>query len=147
MTLNLSLAQKAGPMLAILLLAGAAFTGRAQTSFGGGAPTDPAKAGTRFPSKTDAVDADETLEVRRLHQLNIARQKSMISDAEKLLALARTLNAGVGAGGNVLSDAQRMKLAADIERLARSVREKMSYAVGTTSATPLISHPSSSWPQ
>jgi hypothetical protein len=147
MTLNLSLAQKTGPLLAILLLAGAALAGRAQTSFGGGAPIDSAQIGTRYPGKTAAVDADETQEVRRIHQLNIARQKSMVSDAEKLLVLARELNAGVGAAGNVLSAAQRMKMAADIERLAHSVKEKMSYAVGTTSATPLISMPSSTWPQ
>jgi hypothetical protein len=146
MTRNFLLAQKAGPLLAILLLAGAALAGRAQTSFGG-ASIDSAQIGTRFPGKTATVDADETLEVRRIRQLNIARQKSMVSDAEKLLALARTLNAGVGAGGHTLSAAERMKMAADIERLARSVKEKMSYSVGIPSITPLISQPSSSWPQ
>ena len=147
MTRNFLLAQKAGPLLAILLLAGAALAGWAQTSLGGGAPIDSAQIGTRFPGKTATVDADETLEVRRIRQLNIARQKSMVSDAEKLLALARALNAGVGAGGNTLSAAERMKMAADIERLARSVKEKMSYSVGIPSTTPLISQPSSSWPQ
>ncbi|WP_157439641.1 hypothetical protein [Terracidiphilus gabretensis] len=101
----------------------------------------------RFPKMDPMDNEDMTQEMRRMHLLNAARQKSMVSDAERLLALARELNAGVGAGGNALSAGQRMRMAADIEKLAHNVREKMSYVPGTPSAPPPLRPSSNSWPQ
>jgi hypothetical protein len=54
----------------------------------------------------------------------------MVSDADKLLKLAQELNADADAGGTILSPAQRMQKAAEIEKLARNVKEKMTYAIG-----------------
>jgi hypothetical protein len=139
MNCNRSLAQKAEYALAALLLIAIAFACQAQ-SVGGGAPD-------RFPKMNPMDDEGMTQEVHRMRMLNAARQKSMVSDADKLLALARDLNAGVGAGGNALSAGQRMKMAADIEKLAHNVREKMTYVAGTPSLTPMSRPPSTGWPQ
>ena len=142
-----SFAQQAGHAAALLLLAGSALACWAQVTSGPGA-LDSTQIGTRFPDKTSITDhQDETQEIRRMRLLNAARQRSMVSDAEKLLALARELDAGTGAGGNALSAGQKMKMAADIEKLARNVKEKMSFVVGAPPFTPTTPAPPSGWPK
>ena len=59
---------------------------------------------------------------------NAARQRALVGDADRLLALARALNAGVREDGTPLTASQRLKLANEIEKLARSVKERMTYA-------------------
>ncbi len=79
---------------------------------------------TQFP------DQDAAFAERRLRALNAERQKQMVSDAAKLLKLASELNAEVSSGNfDSLTLAQLHKVA-EIEKLARSVREKMSFSVG-----------------
>ena len=65
--------------------------------------------------------------------LNAERQKSMVSDANKLLRLAQELNAELARDDSGLSSSQQAHKAAQIEKLARNVREKMSFAVGGNS--------------
>ncbi len=66
---------------------------------------------------------------KRLRALNAARQKSLVEDTGKLLKLASELNAEVGsAQPSALNEEQLRKLAA-MEKLARSIKEKMSYSV------------------
>jgi hypothetical protein len=67
--------------------------------------------------------------------LNAQRQKSMMSDADKLLRLARELNAELSSGDSPMSTSQQARKVAEIEKLAHNVREKMSYAAGTTVGT------------
>jgi hypothetical protein len=74
---------------------------------------------------------DGRIEARRIVQLNLLRQKSMVSDAEKLLRLAQELDNDAKGSASALSPADRMRKAAEIERLAKEVREKMTYTVGT----------------
>jgi hypothetical protein len=65
----------------------------------------------------------------RLRALNLQRQKTLVSDTNKLLALANEYDAEVkGSASETLTPAQLRKLAA-IEKLARSVKEKMSYTL------------------
>jgi len=112
-------------VLALALFAAASLTARAQATN----TYDPSQISQRFPDRTVTVDKQEvTQEMRRTRLLNSARQKAIVSDADKLLALARQLNAGVTAEGVPLNAAQRMKIAADIEKLAHSVKERMTYA-------------------
>lgn len=81
----------------------------------------------------------ETIRAHRLLALlNAERQKSMVSDANKLLRLAQEVNADLAREDSRLSPAQQAHKVAEIEKLARSVREKMSYAV---SANPVIESP------
>lgn len=66
---------------------------------------------------------------RRLKALNIERQKQMVSDTVKLLKLARELNAEVAAQNTgALTDEQLHKVA-EIEKLARNVKERMAEGV------------------
>jgi hypothetical protein len=78
------------------------------------------------------MSANQTLDQKRISLLNKLRQRSMIDDATKLLFLARQLNAAPSS----MSDAERMHKAAEIEKLAKSVKEKMSYAVGGNPVAP-----------
>ena len=83
-------------------------------------------------SASGIVEPDSLEEETRLRALNVERQKSMVSDTNKLLTLAAELNAEVSsANPDSLTPAQLRKVAA-IEKLAHSVKEKMSAAVRGT---------------
>src|SRR5438876_266758 len=67
---------------------------------------------------------------KRLSRLNADRHKNMVTDANKLLKLAQELDAEVAANqSDALTPDELHKIAA-IEKLARSVREKMSISFG-----------------
>ncbi|HUD57115.1 MAG TPA: hypothetical protein VMR02_17920 [Terracidiphilus sp.] len=69
---------------------------------------------------------DPLLTARQMRALNADRQKSLVSDTDKLLKLAQELNSEIETGNpNMLTQVQLRKIA-DIERLARSVKQKMS---------------------
>ncbi len=69
---------------------------------------------------------DPFLVARQMRALNAERQKSLISDTNKLLKLAQELNSEIETGNpNMLTQVQLRKVA-DIEKLARNVRQKMS---------------------
>jgi hypothetical protein len=69
-----------------------------------------------------------------LRALNADRQKSLISDANKLLRLANELNAEIGrTNAEELTPSQLHKLA-EIEKLAHNVKDKMSASVRGTPA-------------
>jgi hypothetical protein len=64
-----------------------------------------------------------------LRRINIARQKEMVSDAEKLVQLAGELDAEVRAAGNSPLSATQLDKIARIQKLAHSVKDKMQFAV------------------
>jgi hypothetical protein len=100
-----------------------------------GTPLNPAGQGhsaSHFPSDSPPLSPNQTLDQKRISLLNKLRQRSMVDDATKLLFLARQLNADP----SNMSDAERMHKAAEIEKLAKSVKEKMSYAVGDNPVAP-----------
>jgi len=72
-------------------------------------------------------------EERRLRALNAERQKSMVKDADKLLKLARELDAEVNRPTPALYDQAEFSKIAEIEKLAHKVKEKMSTSVRTPS--------------
>jgi len=78
-----------------------------------------------------ALDGDPALIARHQKALNADRQKSMVADTDKLLKLARELNAEIGQGNRATLTPEELRKVADIEKLARNVRQKMSisYAV------------------
>jgi hypothetical protein len=88
------------------------------------------------PASSPAIDTPaqpndpESLEQeRQMRALNADRQKSMVSDTNKLLKLVTELNAEVSnANSDMLSSDQLRKLA-EIEKLAHNVKEKMSTSV------------------
>jgi hypothetical protein len=119
-----------------------AFPGGAQIGPGGTrTPIDQAP-GLHLPGRNlddvtnDNGNGDEADKEKRLRALNAARQKSMVSDSNKLLKLAGELNAEVSrANPESLTRAQLRKLG-EIEKLARGVKEKMS-----TSVRPMYQQP------
>ena len=74
------------------------------------------------------------MQAKRIKALNQLRHKAMVDDAEKLLALAQELNDD---SGN-LSPAERLRKTTEIEKLARSVKDKMSYTVGSDQLSPVF---------
>jgi len=69
---------------------------------------------------------------RLLRVLNAERQKSMVQDANKLLRMARELNAEiVRTSPDALTPDQLRKMA-EIEKLARNVKDKMGTSVRVT---------------
>jgi hypothetical protein len=80
----------------------------------------------------DIGNADPTEEERRLRTMNAERHKLMVADTNKLLKLASELNAEISREKpDSLTPAQLRKVA-EIEKLARSVKEKMSTSVRGT---------------
>lgn len=75
------------------------------------------------------VGPNATFQERRIRQLNVERQKEMVSDTNDLLKLTAQLNAEVAKNhsSNLTPDQERML--ARIEKLAKSIREKMSNPV------------------
>jgi hypothetical protein len=112
--------------LALLL----AVQGGAQT----GQVFNPQQNGTPFkqpssPSATEFDKADRIEQDDRLRYLNLQRQKSIVSDAGKLLKLASELNDVIGATNpDTLTPAQIKKIT-EIEKLAHNVKAKMSTPV------------------
>jgi len=66
---------------------------------------------------------------RLLRAMNADRQKSMVADANKLLKLAKELNAEIARTNPDALTAEQLHKMAEIEKLARNVREKMSISV------------------
>jgi hypothetical protein len=75
------------------------------------------------------------MQAKRMKALNQLRHKAMVDDAAKLLLLARQLNDDAGN----LTQSERVHKAAEIEKLAKSVKDKMSYTVGDSPAPPIYS--------
>lgn len=95
---------------------------------------------------TDTVpnsDYDPILAQRQRAALNAERQKEMVSDTNKLLKLARELNYEVTASGTSTLTPDDLHRLAEIEKLARSVKEKMAVE---GQATPPMGRPPVSFP-
>jgi hypothetical protein len=78
----------------------------------------------------DMGNDDPVLAEKRLRALNEERQKNIVSDAAKLLKMARELNSEVKSGDPASFTPEQVREISEIEKLAHSVKEKMSFAVG-----------------
>jgi hypothetical protein len=77
------------------------------------------------------IDHEDRIgEQRRFRAINAERQKSMVKDTDKLLRLARELNEEVNRPNSAVYDQAEYSKAAEIEKLAHRVKEKMSTSVG-----------------
>lgn len=73
--------------------------------------------------------ATPEMQAKRLDALNAERQKSLVSDTNKLLNLTAELNAQINSTRpDKLTEAQ-IRMVAEIEKLARNIREKMCTSV------------------
>lgn len=73
---------------------------------------------------------DPTWNEKRMRALNEDRHKSVVSDAEKLLKLARQLDAEVASNPTDELTPEEMRKVAEIEKLAKSVKSKMALSFG-----------------
>jgi len=72
---------------------------------------------------------DEARHERQLQALNADRQKALVADTVKLLKLTNELNSEVSSGNSDKLTAGQLRKLEQIEKLAHSVKEKMSTSV------------------
>jgi hypothetical protein len=107
-------------------LAGAQITTVPGNSRGPQNPQDPRMT---MPSP---LGPDHPFRERRIRELNVQRQKEMTSDTEKLLKLTADLNAEVAKNHSPTLTPDQLRTLARIEKLAKSVKDKMSNPVQGT---------------
>lgn len=89
------------------------------------------QAGSRAPAGFGAgPDADPAFAAKRMRALNADRQKSMVSDADKLLKLARQLDTEIASNPTEELTPEELRKLTEIEKLARSVKAKMAQSFG-----------------
>jgi hypothetical protein len=69
------------------------------------------------------------LREKRMQQLSAAQHKALVSDTDRLLKLASELNAEIGNGNTGSLTPEQLRKVAEIEKLAHSVKDKMSQPV------------------
>jgi len=78
---------------------------------------------------------------RRTNALNVERQKEMVSDTNKLLKLARELNAEIATNNSGEWTDDQLRKVAEIEKLAKNVKDRMANGVPQpmpTNSAPMI---------
>lgn len=71
-------------------------------------------------------DGDPVVTARRMRALNAERQKSMVSDTDRLLKLAQELNSEINNSNPQALTPVELRKIGEIEKLARNVKQKMS---------------------
>jgi hypothetical protein len=123
--------RRAGFGIAGLVLTGA-LLGWAQYSPSGNGVMVQNIPGPRPLGVGGGIEDDPLFGAKRLRALNADRQKSMVSDADKLVKLARQLDAEIASNSTDDLTPEELHKIAEIEKLARNVKAKMaqSFDVG-----------------
>jgi hypothetical protein len=132
--------------LAILLVLACGTAGRSQSGSEAGLGQSPMHQ-TQFPGRTgfdSSEDYDPVIAEKHLLAFNIERQKQMVANANKLLKLARELNEEVAASNTGTLTPEQLRKVAEIEKLARSVKERMT--AGSVQPQPVIPPPGFIYP-
>jgi hypothetical protein len=126
--LRVKLTQAAAVLLVLVVMS----AGHAQSngSNGGQGGSRVLPFGARPDSPVSGDSYDSVMMGRRMRAMNIERQKEMVSDTNKLLRLARELNAEVAFQRSDALTPDQVRKVAEIEKLAKNVRERMALAVG-----------------
>jgi hypothetical protein len=74
--------------------------------------------------------SDPLLAARQMRAMNAERQKSLETDTAKLLKIAQELNSEIETGNKDGLTQVELRKIADIEKLARNVKQKMSISFG-----------------
>jgi hypothetical protein len=98
--------------------------------------------GMQPPSRLSSDDdnifpGDPLWHERQLRMLNAERQKELVADTKKLLKMAQDLDAEIGSTNPDSLTPDQLRRIAEIEKLAHSVKEKMSTSVRGTTMYPL----------
>lgn len=87
--------------------------------------------GKHYPDPNSPFGQDpNSPEQKRIRALNVERQKSLVSDTEKLLKLARELNDELAQNTSGTMSPEQLRKVEEIGKLAKSVKEKMSFTAG-----------------
>jgi hypothetical protein len=87
--------------------------------------------GTRPQNDVDgAIETNPPWGQQRMHALNVERHKSVVSDSDKLLKLARQLDAEIASNPTEELTPQELQKVAEIEKLAHNVKTKMAQSFG-----------------
>ena len=105
---------------------------------GGVPPGVSASQQTRQPA-IEHGDNDAYNGALRRSQLKAARQQALIGDTNKLLKVAAELNAEVGGANAGALTRQHLRMAAEIERLARNVERNMKTSLSLNPDGPSVS--------
>jgi hypothetical protein len=76
---------------------------------------------------------------KRMKMLNAAQHQSMIADTDRLLKLVADLNAQINTNNSNTLTPEQLRMVAEIEKLAHSVRDKMRMSVRSAMDTGPIS--------
>ncbi len=89
----------------------------------------PQPVGERVDGFSDLSGAPSPGDEKLLRALNAARQKSLVSDTNKLLWLVNELNAEIARADTGSLTPDQLRRVTEIEKLAHNVKEKMSLSV------------------
>jgi hypothetical protein len=93
--------------------------------------------GQRVGDSIDGLgNGDYNQQQERLRALNRERQKSLVSDTNKLLKLATELDTEIKSENSGSLTPSEMHKLASIEKLAHNVKDKMTYTIGAPSPPP-----------
>ena len=92
-------------------------------------PSNNGRPGQNLPDDVFGQDKNSP-DQKRIRLLNAERQKALISDTEKLLKLAKELNDELAASDAGATSDEQLRKVAEIGKLAKSVKDKMSYTPG-----------------
>lgn len=120
-----------GFVFAVIIGLGALLPASAQLTSGQGNNRGPQNPQMGIPGP-GPVGPNPNFQERRIRQLNVERQKEMISDTNKLLKLIAELNADVAQNHSAALTPDQLRTLARIEKLAKSVKEKMTNPVQGT---------------
>ena len=120
----------AGRSFAVMCVALALLVGAVDARPAGQAPIfnppNPMSQNPRQRSPFDNSELDPQLVERQLRALNAERQKAMVTDTERILKLAQEINSDIGSGNSSAFTPAELRKIADVEKLARDVKQKMS---------------------
>jgi hypothetical protein len=93
-------------------------------------PTQPNASGVSKSKNGDPLDPNNSMAMRMARERNAIRQKQIVADTNQLLLLAQQLNESVSKSNSHQLSVDVVKTAAQIQKLAKSIKDKMREEAG-----------------
>jgi len=94
-------------------------------------PAQPNASGASKSKSGDPLDPNNSMAMRMARERNVLRQKQIVADTNQLLLLAQQLNESVSKSNADQLAVDVVKTAAQIQKLAKSIKDKMREESGT----------------